>query len=112
MARIRDAIMKVNERNISHAIGFPIEGGEWFKNRPLDCRQFSCFLPNKNEEIDWEIRVSLTHLEQKWHNLLLEQGPEATEEAASLADRQFWQIDKIELRRRSRFPAAEQSRKP
>ena len=44
---------------------------------------------------------------------LLEQGPTATEEAASLADRQFWQReDKIELRCCSTFLATEQSRKP
>ena len=44
---------------------------------------------------------------------MLEQGPVATEEAVSLADRQFWRReDKVELRRRSMFPAADQSRKP
>ena len=44
---------------------------------------------------------------------LLEQSPVATEEATSLADRQFWwREDKVELRRRSMFPAADQSRKP
>ena len=48
------------------------------------------------------------------HNeLTLEQGPTATEEAASLADRQFWwRGDKIELRHRSIFLAAKQSWKP
>ena len=44
---------------------------------------------------------------------MLEQGPAATEEAASLADRQFWwRGDKIELRCLSMFLAAEQSWKP
>ena len=41
---------------------------------------------------------------------MLEQSPAATEEAASLVDRQFWRRgDKIELRRRSMVLAAEQS---
>ena len=39
---------------------------------------------------------------------MLEQGPAATEEAASLADRQFWRRgDKTELRRRSMYLATE-----
>ena len=43
-------------------------------------------------------------------NILLEQSPAATEEASSLANRQFWQRgDKIELRCRSMFLAAEKS---
>ena len=48
-----------------------------------------------------------------FYSLMLDQGPAATEEATSLADRQFWwREDNIELRNCSRFPAAEQSRKP
>ena len=51
---------------------------------------------------------------------LLEQGPAATEEAASFGgdisfggEIKFWQKeDRAELRRRSMFSAGEQSRKP
>ena len=51
-----------------------------------------------------ESKISLCISNQPIHTYLLEQGPLATEEAASLADRQFWwRGDKMELRRRSMF---------
>ena len=63
------------------------------------------------EQIKFRLLNSNTQYEKNTR-LVLEQGPAATEEAASLANRQFWRIDKIELRHHSRVLAAEQSQKP
>ena len=32
IARIRDVVMRVSEKTISHATGLPIHGERWFKN--------------------------------------------------------------------------------